>query len=67
MTATLPVVPAVRFHLSLNVSDLERSIAFYGVLFGRGPAKRTDLRTGDVVLAIAGEDVSDLGHGERRG
>ncbi len=39
MAATLPVVPAVRFHLSLNVSDLERSIAFYGVLFGRPPAK----------------------------
>ena len=40
MAATLPVVPAVRFHLSLNVSDLERSVAFYRVLFGRGPAKR---------------------------
>ncbi len=40
MAATLPVVPAVRFHLSLNVSDLERSAAFYRILFGRGPAKR---------------------------
>lgn len=39
MAATLPVVPAVRFHLSLNVSDLERSVAFYCVLFGRRPAK----------------------------
>ena len=40
MTATLTMAPAVRFHLSLNVADLERSAAFYRVLFGRGPAKR---------------------------
>jgi catechol 2,3-dioxygenase-like lactoylglutathione lyase family enzyme len=37
--ATLPVAPAVRFHLSLNVSDLARSIAFYRTLFGTEPAK----------------------------
>jgi catechol 2,3-dioxygenase-like lactoylglutathione lyase family enzyme len=29
----------VTFHLSLNVSDLARSVAFYRVLFGREPAK----------------------------
>jgi catechol 2,3-dioxygenase-like lactoylglutathione lyase family enzyme len=40
MSMTLPVAPAVRFHLSLNVSDLERSVAFYRVLFGTEPAKR---------------------------
>jgi catechol 2,3-dioxygenase-like lactoylglutathione lyase family enzyme len=39
MLATLPVAPAVRFHLSLNVSDLRRSAAFYETLFGKGPAK----------------------------
>jgi catechol 2,3-dioxygenase-like lactoylglutathione lyase family enzyme len=39
MPATLPMAPTVRFHLSLNVSDLDRSVAFYRVLFGRPPAK----------------------------
>src|SRR5439155_25628520 len=41
MTATLPLAPAqaVRFHLSLNVSDLSRSVAFYRILFGVEPAK----------------------------
>jgi catechol 2,3-dioxygenase-like lactoylglutathione lyase family enzyme len=40
MITALPVAPAVRFHLSLNVANLERSINFYRVLFGREPAKR---------------------------
>jgi catechol 2,3-dioxygenase-like lactoylglutathione lyase family enzyme len=31
---------AVRFHLSLNVADLARSVAFYRLLFGKEPAKR---------------------------
>jgi catechol 2,3-dioxygenase-like lactoylglutathione lyase family enzyme len=34
------MAPALRFHLSLNVSDLSRSIDFYRVLFGLEPAKR---------------------------
>src|SRR5262245_39772248 len=29
----------VKFHASLNVSDLDRSVAFYTALFGEGPAK----------------------------
>jgi catechol 2,3-dioxygenase-like lactoylglutathione lyase family enzyme len=29
----------IKFHASLNVSDLDRSIAFYTALFGGGPAK----------------------------
>ena len=29
----------VKFHLSLNVSDLPRSLAFYSALFGTGPVK----------------------------
>src|SRR5215207_2194025 len=39
--ATLTMAPtqAVRFHLSLNVSDLGRSVAFYRTLFGVDPAK----------------------------
>src|SRR5579871_2032423 len=39
MVTALPIAPAVRFHLSLNVSSLERSVAFYRILFGREPAK----------------------------
>lgn len=42
MVTTLPVAPAIRFHLSLNVSDLGRSVAFYQTLFGRPPAKLRD-------------------------
>ena len=33
------MTPATRFHLSLNVNNLDRSVAFYKVLFGREPAK----------------------------
>ena len=32
-------MPAIKFHASLNVSDLARSIAFYRVLLGIEPAK----------------------------
>ena len=39
LTAQVPVAPAVRFHLSLNVSDLGRAVSFYRTLFGREPAK----------------------------
>jgi catechol 2,3-dioxygenase-like lactoylglutathione lyase family enzyme len=34
------MAPAIRFHLSLNVSNLERSVAFYRTLFGTAPAKQ---------------------------
>jgi catechol 2,3-dioxygenase-like lactoylglutathione lyase family enzyme len=37
----LPIIePVIKFHLSLNVTDLARSIDFYRVLFGVEPAKR---------------------------
>jgi len=36
------VVPGVRFHISLNVTDLERSVRFYEILFDQPPAKRRD-------------------------
>jgi catechol 2,3-dioxygenase-like lactoylglutathione lyase family enzyme len=39
MTLALTMAPAVRFHLSLNVTNLERSVAFYRILFGKEPAK----------------------------
>jgi len=36
----LPVIePVIKFHLSLNVTDLTRSVAFYRLLFGTEPAK----------------------------
>ena len=38
LSASQPVV-ATKFHFALNVSDLERSIAFYRVLFDVPPAK----------------------------
>jgi catechol 2,3-dioxygenase-like lactoylglutathione lyase family enzyme len=40
VTTTLPMTATVRFHLSLNVSNLERSIGFYRILFGLEPAKK---------------------------
>jgi catechol 2,3-dioxygenase-like lactoylglutathione lyase family enzyme len=40
MTIALEVVTSIRFHLSLNVSNLARSIDFYRILFGVEPAKR---------------------------
>ena len=38
---SLPLVNSnpVRFHISLNVSDLSRSIHFYRILFDQPPAK----------------------------
>jgi catechol 2,3-dioxygenase-like lactoylglutathione lyase family enzyme len=41
MSTTLTMSPAqaVRFHLSLNVADLGRSVAFYRTLFNSEPAK----------------------------
>jgi catechol 2,3-dioxygenase-like lactoylglutathione lyase family enzyme len=40
MSLVLPVLPVVRMHISLNVSSLERSIAFYKILFNTEPAKQ---------------------------
>jgi catechol 2,3-dioxygenase-like lactoylglutathione lyase family enzyme len=40
---SLPMAqPMTRFHLSLNVGELARSVAFYRVLFGAEPAKCHD-------------------------
>src|SRR5271156_2935528 len=36
------MLTALKFHLSLNVSNLERALAFYRVLFGIEPAKCHD-------------------------
>jgi catechol 2,3-dioxygenase-like lactoylglutathione lyase family enzyme len=40
MAVALPVTTGIRFHLSLNVADLARSVDFYRILFGTEPAKR---------------------------
>lgn len=48
----------IRFHLSLNVSDLKRAITFYRVLFGCAPAKerndyaKFELEDPPVVLSL---------------
>jgi catechol 2,3-dioxygenase-like lactoylglutathione lyase family enzyme len=39
MSTSLSIIPAIRFHLSINVNDLARSVAFYKVLFNCEPAK----------------------------
>jgi catechol 2,3-dioxygenase-like lactoylglutathione lyase family enzyme len=39
-STALPMAATIRFHLSLNVSNLDRSIDFYRTLFGLEPAKR---------------------------
>lgn len=39
MSISLSMTPAVRFHVSLNIGNLERSVAFYKILFNREPAK----------------------------
>jgi catechol 2,3-dioxygenase-like lactoylglutathione lyase family enzyme len=62
------MAPAIRFHLSLNVSSLERSIAFYRVLFGTAPAKcradyaKFELDDPPVVLSL-----EPVGHGNSGG
>lgn len=45
--------------LGLYATEVDDRIVIVG-LSGRGPAKRADLRTGDVVLAVGGAEVSDL-------
>ena len=69
----LTVAPGVRFHLSLNVTDLKRSVAFYRVLFGVEAAKchddyaKFDLADPPVVFSLAphpaapGGSLSHLG------
>ncbi len=40
---SLPVIEEpVRFHLSLNVPDLNRAVSFYAILFDKAPTKRHD-------------------------
>lgn len=45
--------------LGIYVAKVGREVVISG-LARRGPARRADLRAGDVVLAVGGEEVSDL-------
>jgi S1-C subfamily serine protease len=45
--------------LGLYATEVNNRIVVVG-LSGRGPARKADLRTGDIVLAVGGSEVSDL-------
>jgi S1-C subfamily serine protease len=45
--------------LGLYATEIEDKIVIVG-LADRGPAERADLRAGDIVLAVAGTEVSEL-------
>jgi S1-C subfamily serine protease len=51
--------------LGFYATEVEDRLVIVG-LADRGPAKRADLRTGDVVLAVAGTEVNDLASMFRR-
>jgi catechol 2,3-dioxygenase-like lactoylglutathione lyase family enzyme len=57
----------VRFHLSLNVSDLTKSVAFFRTLFGMEPAKlRADyakFEPNDPPLVLSLEPAKEVGRG----
>src|SRR3984957_258292 len=45
--------------LGLYATEVENRLVIVG-LADKGPAKKTDLRTGDIVLSVAGKEVRDL-------
>jgi S1-C subfamily serine protease len=45
--------------LGLYATEVENRLVIVG-LADRGPAKQADLRTGDIVLSVAGKEVHDL-------
>ena len=56
---------APRPWLGLYATEVENRLVIVG-LADRGPAKKADLRTGDIVLSVAGKDVRDLASFFRR-
>ena len=57
----------VRFHLSLNVSDLTRSVAFFRTLLGVAPAKQrpdyAKFEPDDPPLVLSLEPAKEVGRG----
>jgi S1-C subfamily serine protease len=51
--------------LGLYSTEIDQRIVVAG-LAKRGPARRAELKTGDIILAIGGNEVSDLGDFYRR-
>jgi S1-C subfamily serine protease len=51
--------------LGLYATEVESRLVIVG-LADRGPAKKADLRNGDIVLSVAGKEVRDLGSFFRR-
>lgn len=49
----------VRPWLGVYTTEIEDKLVTVG-LAGKGPAARAEIKTGDVILAVAGEDVSSL-------
>ncbi|MGF1582793.1 MAG: ArsI/CadI family heavy metal resistance metalloenzyme [Gemmataceae bacterium] len=64
---TLPMASIVRLHMSLNVTNLDRSVTFYRILFGTEPAKhhpdyaKFELEEPPLVLSL--EPTAKFGHG----
>lgn len=67
MTISLQTMQNLRFHISLNVNDLERSVHFYQILFDREPAKRradyAKFETDDPCLVLSLEPNGKAGGG----
>jgi S1-C subfamily serine protease len=59
LTLGRPNAPA-RPWLGLYATEVEDRVVIMG-LANRGPAEKADLRTGDVIIAVGGTEVSDLG------
>ena len=51
--------------LGLYATEVENRLVIVG-LADRGPAKKADLRTGDIIMSVAGKDVRDLASFFRR-
>jgi S1-C subfamily serine protease len=59
LTLGRPNAPA-RPWLGLYATEVEDRVVIMG-LANRGPAEKADLRTGDVIIAVGGKEVRDLG------